>query len=143
MTDTLTKAARSKRMSLIRAKDTGPERYVRRLIHSLGYRFRLHGRGMPGRPDLVFSSRRAVIFVHGCFWHQHKGCNRARIPKSHRDYWLPKLIGNKARDEKNAAYLIHDRWRVLAIWECELAHKEQVTRKIIKFLNPKRTKSSD
>jgi DNA mismatch endonuclease (patch repair protein) len=132
LTDTLSKLARSERMSRVRAKDTKPEVCVRRLVHSLGYRFRLHRRDLPGVPDLVFPSRSAVIFVHGCFWHRHKGCGR--LPKSRLAYWLPKLDANKARDERNQNVLRRSGWRVLVIWECELNHKNLVHR-ITQFLN--------
>src|SRR5690242_6390833 len=107
MSDTLTKLERSERMARIRGRDTGPEWIVRKLVFSLGYRYRLHGKGLPGRPDLVFASRRAVIFVHGCFWHRHgsKSCRLARLPKSRLAFWLPKLEGNKARDGRNKRQL--------------------------------------
>ena len=134
--DTLTKQQRSERMSRIRNKDTGPELTVRRLVHSLGYRYRLHGRKMPGRPDLVFRSRRAVIFVHGCFFHRHldPACRLARLPKSRLDFWLPKLEGNRVRDERNIHALIELGWRVLIVWECQLPHKVRLQRRITKFL---------
>src|SRR4051794_27886636 len=99
--DILSPEERSKRMSLVRSKDTKPELFVRRLVHSMGYRYRLHGQKLPGRPDMVFSRRKRVIFVHGCFWHLHEGCPNNRVPKSRSDYWLPKLEGNKRRDERN------------------------------------------
>ena len=128
-------------MSRIRHKDTGPELKVRRLVHSLGYRYRLHVRKLPGRPDLVFSSRKAVIFVHGCFWHRHPdpGCRLARLPKSRLSFWLPKLKANRARDRRNEAALIVDGWRVLTLWECELTDKMQLIRRVTGFLGPSRT----
>ena len=103
--DTLSKAQRSERMSRVRGKDTKPELLVRRLVHGMGYRYRLHRRDLPGTPDLVFPGRRKVIFVHGCFWHRHPdpACKLARLPKSRTDFWLPKLEGNRARDIENAA----------------------------------------
>src|SRR5437016_10732119 len=108
-------------MSRIRSKDTKPELLVRRLIHTLGYRYRLHRRDLPGVPDLVFPSRRAVIFVHGCFWHRHKRCKGgARAPKSRLKYWKPKLEGNSVRDARNRKSLLRNGWRVLVIWECQL-----------------------
>src|SRR5664279_1164504 len=103
MVDTLTKAERSARMARIRGKDTGTELVVRSLIHSLGYRYRLHAKSLPGRPDLVFRKRRKVVFVHGCFWHRHDdpGCKLARLPKSRLEFWVPKLEGNRDRDRTN------------------------------------------
>ncbi len=100
--DTLQPAEQNARMALIRSKDTRPELAVRRLVHGMGYRYRLHARDLPGRPDLVFRARRKVIFVHGCFWHRHDdpNCKLARLPSSRLDFWLPKLGGNKARDER-------------------------------------------
>ncbi|MXY57091.1 MAG: DNA mismatch endonuclease Vsr [Gammaproteobacteria bacterium] len=120
--DPLTVRERSERMSRIPSKDTKPEMRVRRLVHGLGYRYRLHARDLPGRPDLVFRPRRKVIFVHGCFWHRHEGCSRNRIPKSpeRRDFWRDKLDGNVRRDQINQATLKEMGWRVLVIWECEI-----------------------
>jgi DNA mismatch endonuclease, patch repair protein len=118
-------------MSLVRAKNTKPELIVRRLVHSLGFRYRLHRQDLPGVPDLVFPSRHAVIFVHGCFWHRHKGCGR--MPKSRLDYWLPKLEANKARDVRNRKTLRRNGWRILVVWECELTHKN-LARRVADFL---------
>jgi len=136
--DTLTKTERSRRMALVRGKDTGPEMIVRRLVHRLGFRYRLHGKKLPGRPDLVFAGRKKVIFVHGCFWHRHgdSECKLARLPKSRLDFWLPKLEANKERDNKNRRLLKADGWGILVIWECELADLRKVERAIIKFLRP-------
>lgn len=136
MTDTLSKRERSQRMSLVRAKNTKPEMIVRRLVHSLGYRYRLHDRRMPGIPDLVFPSRHAVIFVHGCFWHRHANCGR--MPKSRLDYWLPKLERNKARDVANIKALRRDGWRVLVVWECQLSD-QNLARRLKAFLVPQET----
>jgi DNA mismatch endonuclease (patch repair protein) len=118
-------------MSLVRAKNTKPEMIVRRLVHSLGYRYALHKREMRGAPDLVFPSRRAVIFVHGCFWHRHANCGR--VPKSRLDYWLPKLERNKERDQVNIKTLRREGWRVLVIWECQIRDKN-LARRINAFL---------
>jgi DNA mismatch endonuclease (patch repair protein) len=118
---------RSSNMRAIRSKDTQPELRVRSLVHRLGYRFRLHRKELPGRPDLVFSSRRKVIFVHGCYWHSHS-CTVAHIPKSNREYWLPKLKRNETRDRKNTEALEANGWRALVIWECE-AHDERSLKK--------------
>lgn len=121
-------------MAKIRAKDTGPEIVVRRLIFAAGYRYRLHVRQLPGTPDLVFSGRKKVIFVHGCFWHLHKGCVNCRIPKSRTDFWTVKLHGNRLRDEKNLAALVLAGWDVLTIWECELADRAALKLRILDFL---------
>ena len=118
--DTLTKAQRSAVMSRVRSKDSRPEMFVRRLVFALGYRYRLHVSGIPGRPDLVFRGRRKVIFVHGCFWHRHASCALARLPKSRLEFWLPKLDANRRRDRKNVRSLRRKGWSVLTIWECDL-----------------------
>jgi DNA mismatch endonuclease (patch repair protein) len=108
-------------MSLIRHKDTKPELRVRRLFHAAGLRYRLHDKRLPGRPDIVFSSRRIVVFVHGCFWHRHpdRACKLARLPKTRLDFWLPKLDGNARRDARNIEALEADGWRVVVVWECQ------------------------
>ena len=135
-TDTLTPAARSERMSRIRNKDTRPEMQVRRLAHGLGYRYRLHGANLPGKPDLVFSRRRKVIFVHGCFWHRHPDihCKLARLPKSRLDFWRPKLENNRARDLENQKKLAMEGWQVLVLWECELHDVHSLEQRIRNFL---------
>lgn len=137
MPDTLTIAERSARMARIRHRDTKPEMLVRRLIHSMGYRYRLGGAGLPGRPDLVFPSRRAAILVHGCFWHRHAdpGCKLARLPKSRLDFWLPKLEANRIRDAKNEGDLTGLGWRILVVWECELKDRERLTVRLREFLD--------
>jgi DNA mismatch endonuclease (patch repair protein) len=124
---------RSENMRAIRGKNTKPEIEVRRLIHGLGYRFRLHRADLPGKPDLVFPARRKVIFVHGCFWHGH-ACKSGLIPNSNRDFWLPKLSKNKARDAKNLDALTQKGWKVLVIWECELRDARALCRTVKKFL---------
>ena len=136
MADTLTSIARSERMSRIRAKDTKPEIVVRRIAHRLGYRFRLHRRDLPGVPDLVFVSRRKVIFVHGCFWHRHPDpqCNLARLPKSGLDFWLPKLETNRKRDQRNSGLLTGLGWDILVIWECQTKDSERLAAEIKGFL---------
>ena len=122
MVDRVTSARRSEIMSRIRSKGMKPEMIVRRELHSRGYRYRLHGGGLPGKPDLVFSGRRKVIFVHGCFWHQHPdpACRIVRRPKSNLEYWRPKLERNVARDAENRVRLRHLGWEVLVVWECEV-----------------------
>lgn len=113
-------AARSRIMRAVRGRDTGPERALRRLLHGLGYRFRLHRKGLPGTPDLVFPARRKAIFVHGCFWHGHDCARGARVPKANRDYWLAKVARNKARDAASTLALEAAGWRVETIWECQM-----------------------
>lgn len=124
---------RSENMRAIRSKDTKPELAVRSLVHGLGYRFRLHRPDLPGRPDLAFPVRRKVIFVHGCFWHSH-GCKSGLIPKSNRDFWLPKLKRNKARDSKNVEALAELGWKALVIWQCELRDSGSLSVKVKRFL---------
>jgi DNA mismatch endonuclease, patch repair protein len=134
--DTLTRGERSQRMALVRGKNTAPEILVRREVRGLGFRYRLHGRGLPGRPDLVFSKRRRVIFVHGCFWHRHAAasCKLARLPKSRLDFWKPKLQSNRLRDARNVSALRRAGWRVLVVWECELTDKTWLRCRLKKFL---------
>ncbi len=136
MTDTLTPTARSERMSRIKNKHTKPEMTVRKLVHSLGFRYRLHSPKIAGRPDMVFSSRRKVVFVHGCFWHRHgdSNCSLARLPKSRLDFWLPKLDGNARRDIEIREKLAGDGWDSLVVWECELRDMDAVKRKVMGFL---------
>jgi DNA mismatch endonuclease (patch repair protein) len=124
---------RSENMRAIRGKDTLPERTVRSLVHSLGYRFRLHRKDLPGKPDLVFPARRKVIFVHGCFWHSHD-CKSGLIPNSNRDFWLPKLAGNRLRDAKNIEALAKQCWKVLVLWQCELGNDKLLATRISRFL---------
>lgn len=137
MTDTLSKSARSERMSRIKGRDTGPELIVRRLIHAMGYRYRLHQKGLPGRPDLVFASRRKIVFVHGCFWHRHdnSACKLARMPRSRTEFWRPKLEANAVRDKKAIESLKSSGWDVLVIWECELKDRAFLQSKIKSFFN--------
>jgi DNA mismatch endonuclease (patch repair protein) len=117
--DNVSRIERSKQMSLVRSKSTKPEMLVRRLVHGMGYRYRLHQTELPGRPDLVFRSQRKVVFVHGCFWHGHK-CRLGRMPKSRLEYWMPKITGNRERDVKTLRRLRGMRWRALVLWECQL-----------------------
>ena len=134
--DTLTARQRSERMSRVRSKDTKPELRVRRLVHGLGYRYRLHAKELPGCPDLVFRPRRKVIFVHGCFWHRHEGCSRNRIPKSpeRQELWRDKLDGNARRDQVNQTALREMGWAVLVIWECETNDVDRLAKEVRAFL---------
>lgn len=121
-------------MANIRSKGMAPEMAVRRLVHRLGYRYRLHRKDLPGKPDLVFPARCKAIFVHGCFWHQHRGCSDGRTPRSNKSYWVPKLERNKKRDKVNRAKLTKMGWRNLVIWECCTAKPARLERLIKKFL---------
>jgi DNA mismatch endonuclease, patch repair protein len=135
--DSLSKAERSERMSRVRGRDTKPEMVIRRLVHWMGFRYRLHDRRLPGAPDLVFKSRRKAIFIHGCFWHRHSdpSCKLARMPKSKLDFWKAKLEGNRQRDLRNQSDLDALGWQYLIVWECELGHKEQLENKLLAFLS--------
>lgn len=124
MVDTLTTAERSKRMSLIRSKDTAPELAIRRALHALGLRYRLGNKHLPGKPDIVFPRQKVAIFVHGCFWHRHENCKVANMPKSNTAFWKEKFDGNVARDQHSRAKLEAMGWRVETVWECELGPKE-------------------
>lgn len=137
MADTLTPTQRSERMSRIRGKDTRPELVLRRAVHASGLRYRLHVRRIPGSPDLVFPKYGAVVFVHGCFWHQHAGCKSAHIPKSNSKFWDLKFKLNKERDRRNARELRVVGWRVAVVWECQVADAASTGRtvaRVHKFL---------
>jgi len=128
MVDFLSPRERSERMSRIRGKDTRPELALRKVLHGLGLRYRLHGKGLPGKPDLVFPRYKAVVFVHGCFWHRHPGCSIATTPKSNTAFWLEKFEKNVARDARVTAQLEGQGWRVLVAWECELSSPAKAAR---------------
>lgn len=134
VTDTIDTDKRSEIMSRIRSRDTKPEMIVRRIAHRLGFRFRLHVKDMPGSPDLVFPRHRAVIMVHGCFWHRHPGCRRASTPKTRKTYWEGKFQGNVVRDRRSQDALTDLGWRVMVIWECETRDQEAVAARIRSFL---------
>jgi DNA mismatch endonuclease Vsr len=127
--------ARRRNMAAIRARDTKPELLLRRLLHALGYRFRLHRRDLPGRPDIVFPGRRKAIFVHGCFWHRH-GCRNSVLPKARAEWWAQKLSRNVARDAAAVAALEALGWAVLIIWECEAKDERQLSHTLQRFLGP-------
>lgn len=131
--DPLTPQQRSERMSRVRSRDTKPELCIRRLVHGMGYRYRLHRKGVPGTPDLVFSSRKKVIFVHGCFWHLH-GCTHYRMPQTRREFWLKKLEANAQRDQRVLVELANLGWESLVIWECELRDFASLRARIVGFL---------
>jgi DNA mismatch endonuclease (patch repair protein) len=132
--DTLSKSQRSALMSRIHSKDTRPELIVRTLMHRLGYRFRLHRRDLPGRPDIVLPAHGKVILVHGCFWHGH-GCHLSSNPKSNQSYWNPKIARNRARDRENLAALKSSGWEVLELWECEIVRNELLADELLHFMN--------
>ena len=132
--DTLTPNERSARMSLVRSKDTKPELLVRKLVHGMGFRYRLHDVSLPGTPDLVFAARKKIIFVHGCFWHRHGTCKNTRWPKSKLDFWKPKLEKNHSRDQANRKTLKKLGWRVLVLWECQIENAERLSHRIRQFL---------
>jgi DNA mismatch endonuclease (patch repair protein) len=128
MTDRLTPAERSALMSRVRGKDTRPELAVRRLLHGLGFRFRLHRRDLPGTPDLVLPKYNAVVMVHGCFWHGHRGCKAATVPKTRTDYWLEKIAANRRRDARDSRRLRRLGWKVVVVWQCETKNSEALQR---------------
>jgi DNA mismatch endonuclease (patch repair protein) len=132
--DTLTPERRSANMRAIKSKGMKPELVVRKLAHTLGYRYRLHRKDLPGKPDLAFISKRKAIFVHGCFWHQHADCREGRPPRSNEKYWLPKLQRNVQRDADSVAQLEDSGWEVLTIWECETGNRELLGSRLITFL---------
>lgn len=134
--DKISPAQRSDNMRAIRSTGSKPEMTVRRLVHGMGYRYRLHAKQLPGKPDLVFAIRRKVIFVHGCFWHQHPkaGCRDARPPKSNLDYWRPKLVRNKQRDRLALVQLRKSGWQALIIWGCETKDESRLKRRLKAFL---------
>lgn len=139
MVDQVSPERRSANMARIRGKDTAPEIRVRRVAHALGFRFRLHRKDLPGKPDLVFPRHRVALFVHGCFWHQHLDCHRANIPKSRGEYWIPKLGRNVERDRRNTALLRDLGWQVITIWECETKDLVSLRDKLLSFLGERRS----
>ncbi len=134
--DTVSKTVRSRNMSRIRSRDTKPELVVRRLVYHAGYRYRLHVKELPGKPDLVFRGRRKVIFVHGCFWHRHSCANGRATPWTREEFWQEKFRANKARDRKARQQLRGDGWSVLIVWECETRAKDHTAlqKKLLQFL---------
>lgn len=133
--DRISRLRRSENMARIKGKDTKPELWVRSFIHRAGLRFRLHDKSLPGKPDLVFKRHRKVVFVHGCFWHQHRNCPLAVVPGSNVDFWRAKLSGNAARDLRVRRRLGRLGWRVLVLWECEIEHELRAARKINRFFS--------
>ena len=137
MADTLSTEERSRLMAKIKGKNTAPERAVRSLLHRAGYRFRIHVRGLPGTPDVVLPKYRAVVFIHGCFWHRHRNCKIATMPQSHKKFWSEKFARNVANDARHRRKLRRLGWRVVTVWSCQLRHPERVLAKIEKALKPR------
>lgn len=137
MADRISEERRSYNMRQIKSTDTGIEVSVRRMLHSLGYRYRLHDRKLPGKPDIVFASRKKVIFVHGCFWHQHPdlGCPDSKIPLSNQSYWVPKLARTQNRDAANQSLLSNLGWEHLVVWECDLNDLNSLRTRLVNFLD--------
>ena len=135
MVDTVTPEVRSRIMAKVKSKGMKPELRVRKLLHGLGYRYRLHRADLPGRPDLVFPARRKVVFVNGCFWHRHDNCGQVRLPATNRDYWQAKLERNYNRDRRNLALLREQGWAALTIWECQLRDLAAVAAQLTAFLD--------
>jgi len=135
MTDVFTPEKRRSIMATVHGRNTSPEKRVRSMLHKLGYRFRLHATSLPGRPDIVLPRYRKVVFVHGCFWHQHPGCSRASTPTTNREFWLAKLQGNVARDLLVQQQLKEVGWQFMVVWECELRRPQDVEDRLRQFLN--------
>ena len=134
LVDTLSKTERSERMRRIRGKDTSPERRVRSILHRMGYRFRLHAKDLPGRPDIVLPRHSTVVQVHGCFWHRHRGCRYATRPSTRRAFWEAKFDANVARDRRVSASLRRLGWWVITVWECQLRKPERVAARLERLL---------
>ena len=134
MVDHVSPEIRSRIMASVRSKGTKPEMAVRRALHRLGYRYRLHRKDLPGRPDLTFVSRKKVLFINGCFWHLHPGCSRARIPVSNQEFWTRKLQRNRSRDADNIASLRKLGWDTMTVWQCELRDLDSALNRIVLFL---------
>lgn len=142
MTDIYSRDKRSQIMARVRASGTRPELVVRQVAHRLGYRFRLHRKDLPGRPDLVFPRHRKVVLVHGCFWHGHENCRKARRPGSNAAFWDAKLARNIERDRQTLTALTCSGWRVLTVWECETRRPEQLAERLRGFLSSANPKES-
>lgn len=127
MVDTLTPAQRSERMSRIRSKDTSPEVALRKALHALGLRFRLHDKRLPGKPDIVFPRFKTVVLIHGCFWHRHHGCSVATLPKSNTAFWQEKFDRNVERDQRNTDALTQMGWKIITVWECEIKSPDKLS----------------
>jgi DNA mismatch endonuclease (patch repair protein) len=118
--DIYSKEKRSNIMARVKGTDSIPELTVRRMLHGLGYRYRLHQKNLPGKPDIVLSKYKSLIFIHGCFWHHHNGCKKSRLPQSNKEFWRKKILDNTTRDQRSIQSLMELGWKVMVIWECEL-----------------------
>ena len=134
MTDRMTPGQRSWNMSRIRSKNTGPELRVRSIIHRMGFRFRLHSRELPGKPDIVLRRLKTVVWVHGCFWHRHSGCDQTTMPKSNVDVWRKKFLNNVARDARTTKAIRALGWQPVIVWQCELRNEQRLAAKLRKTL---------
>ncbi len=121
-------------MSRIRSRDTAPEKAVRSLLHCLGYRFRIYRKDLPGKPDIVLAKYKTVIFVHGCFWHRHKGCQRCTTPSANQEYWLAKFEKNISKDKKNKTLLRRLGWKAITVWECEIKKPDKLTQRLVRLI---------
>lgn len=137
MADTRTKEKRSEIMSMVRSKDTKPELLIRRLIYGMGFRYRLHCKGLPGKPDIVMIGRKKIVDVRGCFWHGHEGCKYGQLPKSREGFWREKINRNRERDSKNQRMLGEAGWRVLVVWQCELKNIDTLKKRLHEFIEAK------
>lgn len=135
MSDSISPERRSYNMSRVRGKDTKPEKLVRSILHRLGFRFRKNVSELPSKPDIVLPKYKTIIFVHGCFWHQHEGCKKSHLPKSNIEFWQDKLAKNVARDKLSVEKLISEGWSVFVIWECETKNIEELERKLLSLLD--------
>jgi DNA mismatch endonuclease (patch repair protein) len=132
--DHVTQEKRSWLMSRVSSKNTKPEIAVRRLLHSLGYRFRIHYKSLRGTPDIVFTKRKKIVFIHGCFWHGHDGCRYAKLPASRTAFWAEKMARNRERDQQVYEALERQGWKLMIVWQCELKRKDELIEKLVKFL---------
>lgn len=135
MIDHLTPERRSWLMSRVPPEDTTPELIVRRLVHAMGYRYRLHRSDLPGKPDIVLPRHKKIIFVHGCFWHRHKACRKAGVPKSRTAFWLEKFEKNVKRDARNIDVLKKQGWKILLVWQCQTTDNDKLKQRLRRFLD--------
>jgi DNA mismatch endonuclease (patch repair protein) len=134
MADHVDPATRSRIMSAVHSKDTMPEVRVRKMLHSMGYRYRLHVAKLPGKPDIVFPSRHKIVFVHGCFWHRHRSCRYATTPKTRPEYWEEKFSANVTRDRATVRKLKQMGWTIATVWQCQLKNPERLAERLHEFL---------
>lgn len=139
--DRISREMRSWNMSRIRCRDTTPERAVRSILHRLGFRFRLHSRVLPGKPDIVLPAYHTVVLVHGCFWHRHQGCKLAYMPKTRVEFWRNKFAANVRRDNTVVGLLTELGWKIVEVWECELSDPDRVARRLVREISPQKGKA--